>query len=115
MNTACIEYLPEIVQRLKRINPYRIVLFGSNVSEQTDEESDIDLFIVLDIDDIPHSYDEKIDLKLMVRKAIQDISLKIPIDLLVYTKPEYKAFVEQRSSFSREIMEKGRLLYEKES
>ncbi len=53
--------------------------------------------------------------KLLVRKCIYDISKKIPIDLLVYTKKEYEIIKENPNSFFKEISVTGKTLYEKAS
>ncbi len=108
-----MKYLTETVESLKTLNPLKIVLFGSAARGETHEWSDLDILIVLDDDKIPESYEEKMKLKLAVRKTIREQSYKIPIDLLVYTKPEYNAIKAQNSSFIREISMEGKTLYER--
>jgi len=108
-------YLKQILKSLKRINPKIVIVFGSYINGRIDEDSDIDLLIVLDENKIPKSYDEKLDMKLKIRKLIRGINRKIAIDLLVYTIPEYEEFMKSGSSFSREIRETGKILYEKAS
>lgn len=105
-------YLPEIVESLKSVDPYRIILFGS-LSEGTETvNSDIDLAVILDTLISPGNYKERMNNKLLVRNAILDISFIIPIDLLVYTRKEYAELNEINKPFTREI-EKGKILYEK--
>jgi predicted nucleotidyltransferase len=113
MNATCANVLPEIVDRLKVLRLHRVILFGSNAGDAAREDSDIDLVVVLDTREVPGTYDQKIELKLQVRATIGDLSLRVPIDLLVYTRPEYDALLAQRSSFSRALTEKGRVLYAK--
>ncbi len=108
-------YINQILKSLKKINPRVIIIFGSYARGTNDEESDLDLLIVLDEDKIPVSYDEKIEMKLNIRRAIREINKKIAIDLLVYTTPEYEEFIKSGSSFSKEIKETGKVLYEKAS
>jgi len=108
-------YLKQILKSLKRINPKIVIVFGSYINGRIDEDSDIDLLIVLDEKKVPKSYDEKLDMKLKIRKLIRGINRKIAIDLLVYTIPEYEEFMKSGSSFSREIRETGKILYEKAS
>jgi len=78
-------------------------------------DSDLDLLVVLDVDRVPHNYDEKIKMKLAVRRAIRDINKEVAIDLLIYTIPEYEEFIKSDSSFSKEIKETGKIIYEKTS
>ncbi len=39
------QYIPEIVERLKTINPYKIILFGSYAYGKPQTDSDIDLIV----------------------------------------------------------------------
>lgn len=109
------DYLNEALESLKTLDPLRIVLFGSAARGEVREWSDLDFLIVLDSDRIPETYEEKMQLKLDVRKKIRKLSYKVPIDLLVYTRPEYEALVNQNSSFVREILAEGKTLYESKS
>ncbi len=116
MSTASpVKYLDETIESLKTLNPVKIILFGSTVRGNTHEWSDLDLLVVLDSDRIPQSYEEKMKIKLAVRKTIREQSYKVPIDLLVYTRPEYEALTIQNSSFINEINSEGKTLYERKS
>ncbi len=105
-------YLPLILEQLKTLHPQKVVLFGSYAYGTPHEESDIDLLVVLDTDTMPQTFQENMKNKLMVRKAIWELSKQISIDLLVYTKPMYRKFQELGSMFAREISQKGKVLYE---
>ena len=103
--------LQEIVERIKKVNPQKIILFGSFANGNTQEDSDIDLLVVLDTDSVSRTFRERMDRKLLVRNAIDDI--EVPVDLIVYTKTEYFIVMRDPSSFTREIHESGRIIYEK--
>ena len=105
-------YIPLIVEKLKTIRPYKIILFGSYAYGKPHPNSDLDLLVVLDIEKIPESFQENINNKLLVRNTILDLNKKISIDLLVYTKPMYQKFNDLDSMFSREILQKGKVLHE---
>ena len=105
-------YLPLIVTRLEKIGITKIILFGSLTSDEVHIDSDIDLIVVTNDDHMPKSYREKSDVYLQVSRALTDITGKVPIDLIVYTKPMYKKFNELGSLFSKEISQKGIVLYE---
>ena len=106
-------YLEEIKEKLRKIDPYKIIIFGSMANGEYDEESDIDLLVILDSEHVSQNYEEKMENKMLVRDALGDISSKIPIDLLVYTKREYEIIMNNKNSFFKEISNKGRALYEK--
>lgn len=108
-------YIQDIISRLRELDPIKIVLFGSRATGNYHEDSDFDILIVLNINSIPNTYDEKIDLKLEVRKKLRDIGKKIPIDLIVYTIPEYNSFMKATSSFANDLVKTGRIIYEKAS
>lgn len=108
-------YLSQITKHLLSINPYRIILFGSAADSTATEPTDIDLLVILDINAVSQNYEEKMRNKLLVRRSIYDISKKIPIDLLVYTKAEYAIIKQNPNSFFRDIDQKGKVLYEKAS
>lgn len=89
------------------VKPSEIFLFGSHAYGIPHEDSDIDLLVVVDSDVIPQNYDEKAEIYLRVSRAIRDMERKIPIDLIVYTKPEFERFKEIGSIFSRRILKDG--------
>ena len=78
-------------------------------------DSDIDLIVVTSDDHLPKSYKEKSEVYLKVSSALTGITGKIPIDLIVYTKPMYNKFNELGSLFSKEISQKGIVLYESDN
>jgi len=108
-------YVDDILEKLNSINPKIVIVFGSYANNDLTEDSDLDLLIVLDDNRIPKSYDEKLEMKLKIRKIIREINREIAIDLLVYTIPEYEEFIKSSSSFSKEIKENGKIIYEKTS
>ena len=107
--------LEEITRRLKELDPYKIILFGSLSKQNNDEESDIDLLVILNNDKISKNYKEKMEKKLLVRNLIWDLSKEIPIDLLVYTKREFEIIMENKNSFFKELEKTGKTIYEKAS
>lgn len=107
------KYITRIIEQLKAIDPYLIILFGSVSDGSENENSDIDLLVILDSNKVSQNYEEKMKNKLLVRRAIYEISKKIPIDLLVYTKGEYEIIRQNKNSFFKEIDATGKVLYEK--
>jgi predicted nucleotidyltransferase len=106
------KYLPEIIERIRRVNPYKIILFGSYANEAFSEDSDLDLLVILNSSRIAKNYEEKMQNKLLVRSKIYELSKKVPIDLVVYTKGEYDIIAESGISFYNELENSGKVLYE---
>jgi predicted nucleotidyltransferase len=105
-------YLPEIVDILKKLDPYKIILFGSHATGAAQTGSDIDIIVVTNDDYMPENYRQKSELYLKVSNVLSEFLRKTPIDLIVYTKPMYYRFNELGSVFSKEIGKKGIVLYE---
>jgi len=114
MSTETVEqvYIPLILERLKPLRPYKIILFGSHACGDSHAESDIDLMVVLDTDEIPQTFEENLRNKLLVRDALWDLNSDVSIDLIVHTRPMYKKFVDMDSMFAREITQRGKVLYD---
>lgn len=103
------------LRRLKSLDIYKIILFGSHASDSADVESDIDLLIVLDTDYLPSTFQERLNTRLSVSRKLRDINKEIPMDLLVYTLPEYKILIQNMNAFFQDIHQYGKVIYEKAS
>jgi predicted nucleotidyltransferase len=101
----------EILKRLEPLNLNQVILFGSYAYGTPHKDSDIDLYVVTNDDYIPKNFDEKMNLKLTVSRAIKDLQKTIPIDVITHTKKMHEKFVAINSSFSREIFQNGVKLY----
>ncbi len=101
----------EIVNRITKVEKtLRIILFGSYAYGDQDKDSDIDLLVVIDKNEYPRSFKEKSENFLKISRAIRPIEKDVPIDLVVYTKPEFEKFVELDSMFSRKVLHRGKEL-----
>ncbi len=110
------EIKEQILLRLsERVNLNRIILFGSFVSGTQQEDSDIDLLVVTDDDFMPATFEENMQNYLKVSTALGDIKKKIPIDLIVHTKPMFEKFIKLGSMFSKKVLKTGETVYEKDS
>ena len=89
----------------------KVYLYGSLAWGNFNMHSDIDLYVVTNDEYIPQSFDEKMNLKLTVSRAIKDLQKTIPIDVITHTKKMHEKFITINSSFSREIFQNGVKLY----
>ena len=106
-------YISEIVERLKETNPEKIILFGSYAYGEPSDYSDLDILVVTADEIIPSSFEEKSRIYLRISKAISEIKKEFPVDLIVHTKPMHQRFIDNNSLFARELLIKGKVLYEK--
>lgn len=105
--------LNEIKYRLIPEGIEKLILFGSYACGTPTEDSDIDLLVVTSDDKIPQSFSEKSGIYLKIARKIDGIRRRVPIDLIVHTHPMHQKFIELDSMFCREIMSRGRVVYEK--
>ena len=108
-------YIEQLLEALKQADPYRIILFGSYAKGTACENSDIDMLVILDNDDVAKTYEERLKKKLYINRLVRSINYKIPLDILVYSKEEYKIVKNYGNYFIDEIENTGRILYEKAS
>jgi len=106
-------YIQKLKERLSELDPFLVLLFGSYANGTAHKDSDIDLLVVTNDEFTPKNYDERVDIQLPVSNHIFEIAKQVPIDLIVYTIPMYKRFIEQNSNFAQEITTNGKILYER--
>ena len=93
---------------------YKVILFGSSAAGKAKKDSDIDLIVVTDDDFMPRNYEENMKNYLKVSTVLRDIKARLPIDLIVHNKPMHEKFIHLGSMFSKNVMRKGEVLYEKD-
>jgi predicted nucleotidyltransferase len=108
-------YIDQLIEALKQSDPYRIILFGSYAKGNPDENSDIDIMVILDNDDVSKTYQERQAKKLYINRLVREINYKIALDILVYSKEEYKIVKNTGNYFIDEIERTGKIVYEKAS
>ena len=100
-----------IIEKIQSVAPlYRVMLFGSHARGTADPQSDLDLIVIVDSDKILKNFTERAAHHLTISRALRDIERVMPIDLLVYTKPEFENFIASRSSFSRQVLSEAVIL-----
>ena len=104
-NTLDIIYIKnQLVQRLKYLNPIKIILFGSYVYGKPNRNSDIDICIVNTGDF------QKLEKKRKIRALLKD--LNIAKDILTPSEEEYNFYKTEFGSVYKEIDEKGEILWQ---
>ncbi len=88
---------------IREFRPQCIVLFGSYAYGNPDEDSDVDLLVVLPFEGKP------------IHKGLEilrRINPRVPLDLLVRTPEQVEERIANKDWFMREIFERGQKLYE---
>lgn len=84
-------------------HPQRVILFGSYAHGKPTLDSDVDLLIITPFEG--RSVDKSVEIRLKVRPPF-------PVDLIVRTPEKVRERLAMGDYFIRDILEKGRVLYE---
>ena len=95
--------LDEIVARLQKIDPLRIFLFGSQVTEAANTDSDIDLLVIKST--VTSSISEINEARKLLR------GLGKAFDVIVSTPEEFDFYRTQVNSVHHAAANFGKLLY----
>ena len=97
--------LDVIVERLvDEFHPDSIVLFGSRAWGEPDEESDVDLFVV-----VPKSDQPPYRRATRAYRSLRDIG--VPVDVIVNTRDEVARNKEVTTSLVHKVFTQGKVLY----
>ncbi|HLG30968.1 MAG TPA: nucleotidyltransferase domain-containing protein [Candidatus Brocadiales bacterium] len=95
--------LDSIVSQIKGIGALKIILFGSLVKGEVDVYSDLDLLVIM-----PSTKSGKEWMKLIY----EHVERGIASDIIVYNKKEFDEKLPT-SSFLRNVLNSGKVIYEK--
>jgi uncharacterized protein len=102
------EYIQTLTSAIvEKINPEKVILFGSYAYGNPTIKSDIDLLVILK--DSPLSRTERTGQLYILLKELSEY----PKDLVVYTLEEVKKWENVRQAFITSIINKGITLYER--
>jgi len=90
-------------QIVAKFDPKKIILFGSHANGQPNEDSDVDIMVVMPFEG------RNVDQAIEIRK---NISVDIALDLMVRSPAEIADRLSKEDFFIREIINEGRILYE---
>jgi len=95
----------ELARRLAaELQPEQIILFGSHAWGEPDEDSDIDLLVI-----VPHSDDPAAQRSRRAYRCLRNVPF--PVDVLVKTRAEVELARRVHASLISEVLEHGKVLY----
>jgi predicted nucleotidyltransferase len=99
--------LPQAIQRIvSELKPEKIILFGSYAYGKPTPDSDVDLLVIM------QTNAKEIDRFVAVSNLLYP--REFPVDIIVKTPQEIKAeFQKSGNFFMREILTKGKVIYER--
>jgi predicted nucleotidyltransferase len=102
-----VDYQKEIenitLQIIKKYNPEKIILFGSEARGKIGPDSDADFLIIKE--NTPFYGADRI------RELSRMIERNIPVDLLVYKPKEFQSRLELGDPFLKAVVKEGKVLY----
>lgn len=93
-------FCQEVVDKFQ---PEKIILFGSYAYGEPNQDSDVDLLVVLPFEG--HAAQKAVEILLA-------IDYHFPLDLIVRTSQTIEQRLEMGDFFIRDIVQKGKVLYE---
>jgi len=105
----------EMTERLKELKPYKVFLFGSYAKGIATKDSDLDVLVVLDSNEFAKTFDERMKRWDMIYPVVLEINRKIALDIITYSKAEFEYLLKDRDFFVKEIVDTGKILYERKS
>lgn len=99
--------LHEMTDRLvATLHPEQVILFGSHAWGTPDEGSDVDLYVI-----VSESDERPLQRVRRARASLADIV--VAKDILVRTRAEVEKYRHVYASLESQVLEKGRVLYER--
>lgn len=98
--------IAKLIDRIvTRIQPQKIIIFGSYAKEKATIKSDLDILVIKETE-LPMA-NRADDLKPILSNSL------IPVDVHIYTPEEVEEYGKEQFSFINSILKTGRLIYEK--
>jgi predicted nucleotidyltransferase len=96
---------PAIQKIVQELNPEKIVLFGSYAYGNPNPNSDVDLLVIMNTKASPKDRSWAVSRLLLPRP--------FPVDILVKTPHEVKQGLETGDFFLKEVLTRGKVLYDR--
>ena len=106
------EIISQVRTSLQDSDVSKVILFGSYSNGTQTDDSDIDLLVVTNDNFLPDSFARKMEIKLKIANALHILRKHADLDLIVHTKPMHEKFIQLNSSFKRELLSTGTIIYE---
>ena len=98
------QQITDIVEQIVvKFQPEKIILFGSFANGTANEESDVDLLVVMEY---------RGSSRKQAVKILTAIEYHIPLDLMVRSHKQLRQRIEAGDFFIKEILDKGKVVYE---
>jgi len=93
-------------QIAKEFSPQKIILFGSYARKEANEQSDLDLFIMLE-----NEPDRSLKKQILKTLRLKFFDLNFPIDIIINSKERYEKFKNYVGTVFYDICKEGVVLW----
>jgi len=98
--------IDNLVRRIvARIQPQKVIIFGSYAKGTATTKSDLDIFVIKEMD-LPMA-NRADDLNPMLSRLL------IPVDVHIYTPQEVEEYGKEQFSFINSVLKSGKTVFEK--
>ena len=94
-----------IINSYKKLNPTKIILFGSWCRDEEDQYSDVDIVVI---------YETKKRFLDRLEELYLMWNIPIAFDILAYTPKEFSRMLKEKNSFIERINKGGEIIYERD-
>lgn len=101
MISDSLKYVTE--QIATRFEPQKVILFGSHAYGEPNEDSDVDLLVVMNSN--LRSVEQAVEIR-------RQVNFPFPTDLIVRTPHQLSERLNAGDQFLREVLSRGKVLYE---
>ena len=92
-----------IVSSYKKLNPVKIILFGSWCRNEEDKYSDVDIIVI---------YETKKRFLDRLKELYLMWDIPVAFDILAYTPEEFEKMLKEKNPFIKKINREGEVIYE---
>ena len=92
-----------IISSYKKINPVKIILFGSWCRDEEDKYSDVDIIVI---------YETKKRFLDRLKELYLMWDIPVAFDILAYTPVEFEKMLKEKNPFIKRINREGEVIYE---
>jgi len=93
-----------IVSSYKKLNPVKIILFGSWCRDEEDKYSDVDIIVI---------YETKKRFLDRLEELYLMWDIPVAFDILAYTSLEFEKMLKEENPFIKRINREGEVIYER--
>ena len=92
-----------IVSSYKKLDPVKIILFGSWCRDEEDKYSDVDIIVI---------YETKKRFLDRLKELYLMWDIPVAFDILAYTPEEFEKMLKEKNPFIKKINREGEVIYE---